>query len=75
MLARMAINIYSISSMSSKPERVFSRAKHIISDERHSLKPNTIEALECSKSMLQAGIFTNTEISAAIARELEMVQD
>ena len=75
MLARMAINVHSIPSMSSEPERVFSGAKHTISDERASLKPNTIEALECSKSMLRAGIFTDTEISAAIARELEEIQD
>ena len=46
----MAINIFSIPAMSSEAERVFSEAKHKISDERSSLHIDTIEALECLKS-------------------------
>ena len=71
----MAINVYSIPSMYSNPEQVFSGAKHTISDERASLKPYTIEALECCKTMLRARVFTDSEISAAMARELDEVQD
>lgn len=53
----MAMDMFSIPSMSAEPERVFSGAKGTISDERASLKPDTIEALECCKSMLRAGVF------------------
>jgi len=49
MLTRMAMNTFSIPTMSSKPERIFSSTKHIISDERASLKVDTMEALECVK--------------------------
>ena len=53
----------------------FSGVKHTISDERASLKPDTIEALECCKSMLRAGVFTDGDIRTAIARELEDIQE
>ena len=47
LLAKMAIDIYSIPAMSAEPERVFSSAKHTISDQRNRLKSETIELLEC----------------------------
>lgn len=46
----MAIDIYSIPAISAEPERVFSEAKRTISDQRASLKAETIELLECLKS-------------------------
>ena len=54
----MAIDIFSISAMSPEAERVFSGAKHTISDERASLHIDTIQALECLKSWFRADIFT-----------------
>ena len=75
MLTGMAMDMFSIPSMSAEPERVFSGAKRTISDERASLKPDTIEALECCKSMLRAGVFTDGDIRTAIARELEDIQE
>ena len=53
--------------MSSEPERVFSGAKHTLSDQRHSLKSDTIEILECLKSWFRAGIFTDEELHTILA--------
>lgn len=50
LLSSITIEIFSIPAMSSEAERVFSGAKHTISDERSSLHIDTIEALECLKS-------------------------
>ena len=55
LLSRMAINLLSIPAMSSEAERVFSLTKKTISQGRWSLRPNTIEALECLKSWFRAG--------------------
>lgn len=44
--------------MSSEAERVFSSAKHTISDERASLHIDIIQALEGVKSRFRAEIFT-----------------
>ena len=49
-LSELAIDITSIPLMSSEPERVFSSAKHTITDQRCSLNINSIELLECLKS-------------------------
>ena len=73
MLTRLAMYVYSTPSMSAEPERVFSGAKHTISHERALLEPTTIEALECCKSMLRIGAFTDVEINAAMAMELEEI--
>jgi hAT family C-terminal dimerisation region len=58
----MAIDIYSIPAMSSEPERVFSSAKHTVSDQRNSLEAETIELLECMKSWFRLGIFTEQDL-------------
>ena len=50
LLSKMAIDIHSIPTISAEPERVFSGGKHTISDQRNSLKSETIELLECLKS-------------------------
>ena len=55
--------------MSAEPERVFSGAKHTILYERASLKPDTIKAFECCKSMLRIKAFTDVEINAAMELE------
>ena len=49
-LSKWAINIHSIPAMSAEPERVFSGTKRTISDSRHSLGSDTIQALECLRS-------------------------
>ena len=50
------MDVYSIPSISAEPEPGVFWSQHTISDER-TLKPETIEALECSKSTLRAGIY------------------
>ena len=67
LLSRMAIDIFSIPAMSSEPERVFSGAKHTISDQRNRLKADTIERLECLKSWFRLGIFTKADLHTAAA--------
>ena len=54
----MAIDIYSILSMSSELKRVFSGAKHAIPSQRSSLLGETTELLDCLKSWVDADIFT-----------------
>lgn len=48
-LSRFAIEVLSIPAMSDEPERIFSGARRTISWERASLKPDIVEATECSK--------------------------
>ena len=62
----MAIDIHSIPAMSAEPERVFSGAKHTISDQRNSLKSETIELLECLKSWFRLGVFTEQDLHAIV---------
>ena len=52
--------------MSSEPERVFSGAKYTISDQRASLKSETIELLECLQSWFRLGIFTEEDLYAIV---------
>ena len=66
LLSRMAIDIYSISAVSSEAERVFSGAKHTVSDQRNSLKSETIELLECLKSWFRMGLFTEEDLHAIV---------
>lgn len=51
-LAKLALDILSIPAMSAECERVFSSAKHLLSDSRNSLIPETIEALECQRNWI-----------------------
>ena len=62
----MAIDIHSIPAMSAEPERVFSGTKHTISDQRNSLKSETIELLECLKSWFRLGVFTEQDLHAIV---------
>ena len=66
LLSRMVIDIHSIPAMSSEPERVFSGARHTVSDQRASLKSKTIELLECLKSWFRLGIFTEQDLHAIV---------
>jgi len=69
----MAINIFSIPAMSSEPERVFSGAKHTITEQRMSLKIDTIELLECLKSWFRIEVFTEEDLHEIVATEQEVV--
>ena len=46
----MGLDLLSIPAMSAEPERVFSGAKHTITDLRNRLNEQSIEATECLKS-------------------------
>ena len=48
-LARFALDMLAIPMMSAECERVFSSAKHLLTDDRNRLKPDIIEANECLK--------------------------
>ncbi len=48
----MALDILSIPTMSTDPERLFSGAKITISDRRNRLRIVTIQAIECLKSQM-----------------------
>ena len=63
----MAIDIHSISSISSEPEWVFSGAKHMITDQKNSLKSETIELLECLKSWFYMSIFVEKDLHTILA--------
>jgi len=75
MLTRIVMDTSSISAMSSESERISSSIKHIISDERASSKANTVEALECVKHWMQAGIYTDEDLNAVMAAAMEVEED
>ena len=52
--------------MAAESERVFSGAKHTVSDQRNSLKSTTIELLECLKLWFKLGIFTEQDLHAIV---------
>ena len=45
---------------------MFSGSKHTISDQRNSLKSNTIEFLECLKSWFRLDVFTEQHLHAIV---------
>lgn len=58
-LARMARDIFSIPSMSAEVERLFSSVKHMLGPTRSNLSPDGIEAAECVRSWVKAGLILN----------------
>ena len=52
--------------MSSELKRVFSRARHTVSDYRSRLKSETIELLEFLKSWFRLGIFTEEDLHTIV---------
>ena len=73
-LSRMAIDVFSVPAMSSEPERVFSGAKHTLTEQRMRCNIETIQLLECLKSWFRLGIFTESDLHNIIAAELSMDQ-
>ena len=57
--------------MSAEPERVFSGTKHTISDERNSLKSETIELLKCLKLWFRLAVFTEEDLHAIVSNLAE----
>ena len=62
----MAIDIHFIPQMSAEPERVFSGSKHIVLDQRNSLKSNITELLECLKLWFRLDVFTEQHLYAIV---------
>ena len=62
----MIIDIHSIPAMAAQPERVFSGAKHTVSDQRNSLKGTTIELLGYLKSWFRLSVFTEQDLYTSI---------
>jgi hypothetical protein len=56
-LFSMAMDLLSIPAMSSENERCFSQAKLVISSQRHSLSPATIQQLTCLKAWNHSDAF------------------
>jgi len=54
-LAKMALDILSIPAMSAECERIFSSAKHLLTDSRNKLLPESIEAVECERNWISHG--------------------
>ena len=69
----MAIDINSVPPMSSEPERVFSSAKHTITDQRCSLNIDSIELWECLKSWFRIEMFVEEDLHGAIERTGDIV--
>ncbi|MCJ1468496.1 hypothetical protein MMC07_007125 [Pseudocyphellaria aurata] len=63
----MAIDIRSISTMSSEPECACSGAEFTVLDQRDGLKGETIELLDCLKSWLPFGILTEEDLLAVFS--------
>jgi len=55
-MRQMAFDHISIPAMSAETERVFSDTKLLISDLRSRLEPEIIEALECIRKWILAGL-------------------
>lgn len=55
--------------MPSEEERIFFEAKHRISNERLSLRTDKIETLECLKSWVGEGIFTQKDLSQTLHKQ------
>ena len=63
-LFNMAMTILAIPAMSSENERVFSAAKLILSSQRHSLRFETVQALQCLKMWARDGVFNWDSVQA-----------
>lgn len=67
LLSAMAIDIFSILAMFSEAERVFSGARRTLTDDRGSMKIDTLEAIECLKSWFRCGLFENQDVHDILA--------
>lgn len=67
-LARLALDIYSISARRAKYEWVFSETKRVITDNRNQLSETTIEAIQCQKNLLDNDV-VHSELTVAVKQQ------
>lgn len=65
-LAQVAYNLFAVPGMSAECERAFSRAKKMVSEGRHSLKADIVEAEQCLKSWLISGVVDGAQTWASL---------
>jgi hypothetical protein len=70
-LAVMAYDLFAMPAMSSEWECAFSNAKRLVTDKRHRLKSEVIDADQCIKSWLKNGIADGQAIFTNIAAALD----
>ena len=58
MLSKMALDIFSIPSMSADAEQLFSSGKLVLRDRRSRLSAESVAALECLKSWEKEGVIS-----------------
>ncbi len=75
MLARMALDIFAIPPVSSEPKGVFSGSKRALCGDRGRMNPETLEATQSIKSWLQAGIYTQEDLTAAVNQAISHADD
>ena len=68
---RMIMNVFSIFNMFAKFERVFSKIKHTIIDEKTKFKSRFIETLKCCKFWFRTKIFIENSINAIMTKKFE----
>lgn len=68
---RIIMNVFSISNMFAKFERVFSTIKYTIIDEKIKFKSRFIEALKCCKFWFRTKIFIEISINAIMTKKFE----
>lgn len=71
----MATDVLSILSMFAEPERAFFGGKNTVFDKSASLNSDMINVLEYCMSMQRAEALHRCRISAAMAKELEIIQE
>jgi len=59
----MAIDILSIAPMSTETERLFSKAKLSVTDQRGSMNMETLNLLECLRSWDRSALIVPSEVS------------
>ena len=59
----MAIDILSIAPMSTETERLFSKAKLSVTDQRGSMNVETLNLLECLRSWDRSALIVQSEVS------------
>ena len=65
-LSMMAIDILSIAPMSTETERLFSKAKLSVTDQRGSMNIETLNLLECLRSWDRSSLIVPSEVSLLI---------
>ena len=70
-LAAMARDMFAIPATSAPSERAFSLARHVVTEFRSSLAPETIRAVLCLKSWLKLPTYDDEDDSEEVEAEEE----